>query len=424
MTRKRTILATMLLVLWVVTGTAVAEEEKVRTTRLCERLYLLSTDQGTYTTNTIASVGEDGVLLVDTQSSADAEALKKVVEGFGKGVPKIIINTHRHVEHVGGNAVFGEGPLVIAHNLVPGKLRSGSYLFDEFPRATFPDITFADSMTLWFNGEEIRLTAMAGAHDDNEIMVHFTTSKVVHLSSIVNGFNFPSVDSDGDPLQFAVLVERAIRLLPDDVTIVSGHNRTGTVEDLRAYHEMLVATERAVREGLAEGKDAERLKNEKVLEPWSAYAASYVSVDQWTDTLAEAIVPGEEEKPGIMEPIYQEWKARGADAAAARYLELKRDHADEYAFREVDLLIIGGKLLEKGDARSAIVFLELGLSEYPEGRYAYYANYQLALANLKLGNRQAAIDRCRKAAELRPESVTIAALLEELEDRRHETPPP
>ena len=160
----------------------------------------LTTDQGAYTTNTIASVGEDGVLLVDTQAEGDAEALKKVVDGFGKGSPKIIINTHRHVEHVGGNAIFGEDPIVIAHDLVPAKLRSGSYLFNEFPRATFPDITFGDTMTLWFNGEEIVLTEMSGSHDDNEIIVHFTHSKVVHLSSLANGFNFPSVDTAGDPL--------------------------------------------------------------------------------------------------------------------------------------------------------------------------------------------------------------------------------
>ena len=69
----------------------------------------------------------------------------------------------------------------------------------------------------------------------------------VPLSSIVNGFSVPSLDPGGDPLQFAGLVERAIRLLPDDLTIVFFHNRVGTVENLRAYHEMLVATERAVR---------------------------------------------------------------------------------------------------------------------------------------------------------------------------------
>jgi glyoxylase-like metal-dependent hydrolase (beta-lactamase superfamily II) len=415
MSAKRWVCAITVLALSAFVVIAADEDSEIQSTRLAERLYLLSTDQGAYTTNTIASVGDDGVLLVDTQAEADAEALKKVVDGFQKGAPKIIINTHRHVEHVGGNAIFGDDPIVIAHDLVPTKLRSGSYLFNEFPSATFPDITFGDTITLWFNGEEIRLTAFPGSHDDNEIIVHFTDSKVVHLSSVVNGFNFPSVDSDGDPLLFVTLVERALELLPEDVTIVSGHNATGSVEDLRAYHEMLVATEKVVRDGLAAGKDAEALKKLKVLDPWNVYAGSYVSVDQWTDTLAAAIVPEAEEKPTVMEPLYHEWKARGARAAADLYLDLKKNHAVDYSFRDVHLLIIGDKMLDKGYTEASIVFLELTLNEYPDTDYAYYVNYDLALAHRDLGDRKKALSYCRTAAELSPENQRIANLLSELE---------
>jgi glyoxylase-like metal-dependent hydrolase (beta-lactamase superfamily II) len=415
MTTIRVVWAICGLVLTAAISTASGEEPKIQVSELAEGLYLLSTDQSSYTTNTIASVGDDGVLLVDTQAETDAEALKQVVDGFGRGAPKIIINTHRHVEHVGGNAIFGEEPIVIAHDLVPTKLRSGSYLFNEFPSATYPDITFADRIPLWFNGEEIRLTAFPGSHDDNEIIVHFTDSKVVHLSSLVNGFNFPSVDSDGDALTFAPLVEKAIEILPEDVTIVSGHNRTGTVEDLRAYHEMLMESEKTVRKGLADGKDIETLKSEKSLERWNAYAESYVSVDQWTETLAEAITPGEKAKPTLMEPLYHEWKENGADAAIDLYFDLKKNRADDYDFRDLDLLIVGDKLLAKKYTKAAIVFLERSLIEFPEDEYAYYANYDLALAYRDLGKRETAIEHCRKASEARPESQAIASLLNALE---------
>jgi cyclase len=390
-------------------------DETVKTTKLTDKLYLLTTDQGAYTTHTIASVGEDGILLVDTQAEADAEALKNVIDDFGQGAPKIIINTHRHVEHVGGNAIFGEEPIVIAHELVPARLRSGSYLFNEFPRATFPDITFGETMTLWFNGEKIVLTEMGGSHDDNEIIVHFTESKVVHLSSLANGFNFPSVDTAGDPLMFSPLVKMAIEMLPEDVTIVSGHNRTGSIDDLRAYRRMLVETEKVVRDGLAAGKDLETLTKEKALDAWSAYAGSYVSVAEWTDTLVSALEDEWDFKPSVMEPIYHEWKANGARAASELYLEIKEEDAGEYSTFDTDLLVIGDKMLEKGYAESAVVFLELSLAEYPESDYLYYVHYKLALAYRDLGKPDKALVFCRKAAEARPESETIAGLLADLE---------
>jgi hypothetical protein len=135
------------LLLLLSTMASAQEGPAISVKRLSDHLYQFTTDQGAYTTNSLASVGEDGVLLVDTQSSDDSAALKEAVEAFGKGPPRFIINTHCHAGHVGGNAVFGEAPIVIGHDRLRQKLTSGSYLFDEFGAATLPDITLTDSLS-------------------------------------------------------------------------------------------------------------------------------------------------------------------------------------------------------------------------------------------------------------------------------------
>jgi glyoxylase-like metal-dependent hydrolase (beta-lactamase superfamily II) len=397
-------------------GAGPAQDSGVKVTQLTDRVYLLSTDQGEYTTNTIAFVGEDGILLVDTQAEDDAEALRLAVDAFGRGTPKYTINTHRHVEHVGGNAIFGEAPIVIAHALVPEKLKSGSYLFDEFPDATFPDITFCDSLSLYFNGELVRMVAVPGSHDDNEIMVHFTDSKVVHLSSLVNGFNFPSVDADGDVLRFPELVARAIELLPEDVIIVSGHNDTGTWQDLHTYHDMLVQTTDIVRAGLAEGKDLATLQAENVLEAWESYAGSYVSTDEWIEYLVAGLQPSDEPTRTVYEPLYYVWKDEGAEAALTRYLELRRDYPDEYRFDEFTLLVIGNKLLARDHVENAVKFLAASLEEYPDSPYSYYTAYKLGAAYKDLGDTEQARRYGERSLELNPEFAAASALLEELEE--------
>lgn len=391
------------------------EEPAITVHQLTEHLFQLTTDQGAYTTTTLASVGPDGILLVDTQHRNDSAELKRVVESFGKGPPKFIINTHRHVEHVGGNSLWGDAPVIVAHELVRSKLRSGSYLFDEFPDSTLPDVMITAPTSIFFNGERIELIPMPGSHDDNEVIVHFTGSKVVHLSSLANGFNFPSVDSDGDARMFEPLVAKALVMLPPDVLIVSGHNRNGTMEDLRAYHEMLVATTAAVRSGLDEGKSVEELETERILEPWESYAGSYVSADEWIQTLADAMSDSTAKGTNrIFEPMYYSLKEGGADAAVARYRELKAGHADEYDFRDTDLLVIGNKLAEHGSAEEAVVILKLALEEYPESPYVYYGNYSLALAYQALGDIDKATEHCERALEQSPDSQAIQNLLEEL----------
>jgi glyoxylase-like metal-dependent hydrolase (beta-lactamase superfamily II) len=392
----------------------VAQDQPVfKVTQLTENIYQLISDQGSYTTNVIVSVGSDGILLVDTDHEENAEDLKKVIDSFGKGIPKYIINTHRHVEHVGGNAIFGKSPVIIAHDLVRSKLKSGSYLFYEFPEETMPDITLVDSLSLYFNGEKIRLIALAGSHDDNEIIIHFTGSKVVHLSSLINGLNFPSVDSDGDVLKFEETVSRAVELLPEDVTIVSGHNKNRTWQDLHAYRDMIIETTEIVRNGLAAGKDVATLQKEKVLAGYEAYAESYVSPDDWISYLANGIEKKEPKKK-IYEPIFYALKDKGVSAALDVYDDLKTNYSDEYIIEDAYLLNIGSILLTKERTEEAAEFLKLCVNEFPDGTYAYYTNYILSNAYKELGNKDLAIKHCQKAIDLKSDFESAIKLLEEL----------
>ncbi len=384
--------------------------------QLTENLYLAWTDEGSYTTNTLIHVGPDGILLVDSNTDENAEELKKLVRSFDKGDPKYIINTHRHVEHVGGNAVFKGAPVIIAHDLVPSKLRSGSYLFDEFPDETFPDITFTDSLFLEFNGERIRMVAIGGSHDDNEILVHFTKAKIAHLSSVINGMNFPSVDSDGDLLKFAEVAERAMRLLPDDVTIVSGHNGLAVYSDLAEYRDMINETVDLVRRGIADGKDVAQMQEENIFAAYERFDRSYVSSNRWVEYIHERLTRDESapEKKELFEPLYYAIKEGGAQGGKDKYFDLKENHADEYDFDETCLLVIGDKLLGHDYLSEAAEMLKLYLSEHPEGRYCYYANYDLAVVAKKQGDSRAAIEYCNQSLKLNPDFKAANDLLAEL----------
>jgi cyclase len=399
---------------------ATAQERRITTTRLTDKLYLLSIDEDNYSTNSLVFVGADGVLLVDTQSSEDTASLRAAVDSFGKGLLRYIIHTHRHTEHIGGNAIFGPSPVIIAHALLPLKLRSGPYVFEEPPAAMFPDITVADSLTLFFDGERIRIIALPGSHDDNEIIVHFVDQGVVHLSSLVNGFNFPSVDADGDALRFPELADRAMALLPHDVRIISGHSplgehRTGTWSDLQPYRDMMARCIEIVRNGLAQGRDVAALQRDSVLRQYGSYARSYVDENSWIAMLAARLQREPDRRPTVFAALYETWRSQGA--AAARYSELRRDHAAEYRNIDFSLILAGERLNSTNHSQDAVVFLEASLREVPNGRLNYYANYRLAQAQQQLGNVEAARRACQRALELNPTFAPATELLAELNRR-------
>ena len=63
-----------------------------------------------------ASVGPDGVLLVDTPvTSALARKVRQALDELGAGEVRWVVNTHPHPDHVRGNAVFAPTATIVAH---------------------------------------------------------------------------------------------------------------------------------------------------------------------------------------------------------------------------------------------------------------------------------------------------------------------
>ena len=406
----------LLLLGMIMTASINAQESPAyEVTQLNDHIYELTIDGGGYTVKVIASVGRDGILLVDAGKEEHAEALKTALARFGGEAPKIIINTHAHVEHIGGNAVFGGKPIIIGHEKVRTRMTSGSLLFDEFPDEALPDITFSDSMSLFFNGEEIKLKAFPGAHDNCDIIAWFTASKLVCVAALSNGSHFPSVDeASGDVYKYPEVVGRVIAILPEDVRIIPGHGADGTMDDYRKFHDMLVKTTAIVRAEATGGKDAATLKKEDVLKDWTSFEGSYVDKATWIDYLVTGLQPPNPLLP-IYDPMYYALKEKGVDGAIETYLDLKKNHADKYRFIEIELLIIPYKLF--GDERyaDAVKLSELWLKEYPNGEYAWLMHHNMGRSYMMLGDKERARQHLKKSLELNPDNPRAKEFLEELD---------
>jgi len=389
-------------------------------TEIAPDLLLLQTDQGSYTNNSLVFSGPDGVLLVDTHTEDDADALALFVDDLGRGDPRYVINTHRHGEHIGGNGAFGTTPTTIAHHRYPQKLREGPTLFRELGPAFFPDITVADSLTLHFNGETIRVVDVGGCHDDNELMVHFVDRGVAHISSVVNGFNFPSVDSDGDVLAFARVTRQVRDLLPPGTRLISGHHGAesptilGRWEQLADYAAMHAEALHLAREGLAAGEDLASMQEAGLLDRFAEYAGSYVDQNGWLEYLVEALENPRVKRTDAARPVYEVWRSAGATAAMARYREMVAHEADVYELDAFLLLGIGSQLLSRDLPADAYVFLEGGLELYPDHQYAYYANYLAATSCRDLGRLDEARRLAAAAVAAAPEWAAAVKLVEEL----------
>jgi glyoxylase-like metal-dependent hydrolase (beta-lactamase superfamily II) len=384
---------------------------QITTTRLTDKITLFSSGFFGSVDNWLASVGEDGILLVDAGTRETSQELKELLKTMGNGQVKIIISTHAHKEHTGGNVAFGKDVLKIAHASVRDRLQQGTYILEEFPPEVLPSLTFTDSLTLYFNGEKIRLIAIPGAHDDGDIIVHFTDSKIVAVGALSSGMHFPTVDNGGgNALKFPENVQRLINSVPDDVTLIAGHGRSVTIAEEKEYQKMLARTVQIVKAELAAGKDVATLQRDSILKPWISYEGGFSTMDQWIQTIANGYNYVRPLKTATVE-MYYAFKAKDIDSAIVTWYDLKKNHPTEYNLTEGNMVLLGYYLLGKDKVKDAIKLFELYVKEFPDAWNSYDC---LAEAYLKDGNRGLAKKYYKKSVKLNPANTNAIEIIKTL----------
>ena len=160
----------------------------INTIHVAGHIYMLEAT-GDVAGNIAVSAGPDGILLVDTQWAPLADKIREALRKISSKEIQYIINTHHHTDHTHGNRILGESATIISH------INATKRLADS-PRPSRPDITFEEKMSLYFNGEKIDLLHFPHGHTDNDLVVFFRESNVIHLGDLWNSgiASFPTVD--------------------------------------------------------------------------------------------------------------------------------------------------------------------------------------------------------------------------------------
>jgi cyclase len=267
---------------------------QIKVTKVSGNIYMLQGAGG----NMAASVGDDGILLVDDEYAPLADKILAALQTVAPGKPvRFLINTHYHGDHTGGNAAFGaRGATIIATENLRKRLENGSsggnggtvkFQQPAQPKEALPIITFDDQITVHFNGEAIRVMHFPAAHTDGDSVVYFTKNNVVHMGDEFVRYGFPFIDVKGGGSVEGMIAacEKVAATLPPDVKVIPGHGAVATLDDIRAYTQMMKDTMAAVQKALAEHKTLEQMKEEKILAPWQKYSGNFVNSDAFIDTI-------------------------------------------------------------------------------------------------------------------------------------------
>jgi len=268
---------------------------EIKATKVAGNVYMLEGGGG----NIGVSIGPDGILIVDDQFAPLADKIRAALKTLGEGKLKFILNTHYHSDHTGGNEVFGPEAPIIAHANVRRRLSTEqkSKFFNRTtppsPKEALPVITFDQAVSVFFNGEEIKVIHFPHGHTDGDSVIFFTGALVVHMGDDFFAGRFPVVDLEaggdveGLTKNVGDIVERLSKV--PGLKIIPGHGPLSTIDDLKAYHRMLLQTTDIVRKRMAAGKTLDQIKAEGLPEEWKSWGTGYKKTDRWLELIYDSL---------------------------------------------------------------------------------------------------------------------------------------
>jgi glyoxylase-like metal-dependent hydrolase (beta-lactamase superfamily II) len=272
---------------------------EIKVTRVSGNIYMLEGEGG----NIAASVGEDGIVIVDDQYAPLAEKIQAALKNLkitDKPV-RFVINTHYHGDHTGGNEPFANtGSTVIAQDNVrkrletPGIAGNGSSIRMETkaaPKGALPVVTFEHDVTVHLNGEDIRALHFPAGHTDGDAIIFFPKNNVVHMGDDFVRYGFPFIDvaSGGSVQGMIAAMEKVSTQLPADVKVIPGHGALSNLDDVRAFLKMLKETSAVVEKAIEQHKTVEQMKQEKILAPWAKWSGEFLDADKFIETLYNSL---------------------------------------------------------------------------------------------------------------------------------------
>lgn len=254
-------------------------------THLRGNIYMITGPGG----NIAVSLGDDGALLVDSKFAESAPKIRAIIDSLGGRKINYIVNTHFHGDHIGGNQALGRGVPIIAHHNTRQRLLAhpgmGQRYLAPTPEPDWPTLTFDHTLSIYFNGEQIKAVHFAAGHTDGDIAVFFSNSNVVHMGDLFFNRLFPFVDLDygGDVENLMRHIGQLAASLATDSIIIPGHGPLATLDDLRTYQQMLEQTLSLVRQGIATGKSLDQIKAGGLPAQWAPWDWPFVPTHRWLE---------------------------------------------------------------------------------------------------------------------------------------------
>jgi cyclase len=224
--------------------------------------------------------GSDGVLMVDTEDQQLASKTLDTIRTFTSAPIKIVVNSHIHPDHTGGNAFFAkQGAVIFAQENLRDEMLSPPRNAGRVPDpAAVPTVTYrygspgTPAVTLHMDGETVDFIPMMPSHTAGDTIVRFNNANVIYIEDFYRNFGYPFADQgNGGSIKGMIQAVDVIeRIAGPDTTLIPGHGTLVRKKDLLGYRAMLIDILAKVQKLRDHGKSLDEVLAANLTAPYDA----------------------------------------------------------------------------------------------------------------------------------------------------------
>ena len=232
---------------------------ELQTVKVADGLYVLM--GGAAQGNIAVSVGSDGMFMVDSMYGPMHQKILDALARIGRQPIRFVVNTHLHGDHTGGNDAMAKlGAVIISHENM--RKRMAAPQNNAPPAAALPIVTYSESLTLHFNGEEIAIYHPEPAHTDGDSIIYFRHANVMHVGDVPSSLRYPNIGvNDGGSVDGMMAAARQVmKIANPDTKIIPGH--LGPIvgfKEIQQQLDMFAAVRDRVLNAIRAGKTVEQV---------------------------------------------------------------------------------------------------------------------------------------------------------------------
>src|ERR1700722_1613343 len=275
-------------------GRSFAQWDKVQisvTAKLAANLYILQGSPDLDTNHPDAAggrgavlFGPDGILMVDSQDEELHEKLLETIRTFSSAPIRILVNSHIHSDHTGGDPFFAkQGALIFAREELrdemlhtPGQSNGTSAPAPDpagVPVATYPLGTPGTAaVTIHLDGEVVDFIPVPASHTGGDTVIRFQHSNAIYICDFYRNFGYPYADqaNGGSIRGMVTAIDMIAKIADPDTTLITGHGTLVKKADLLLYRAMVVDILGKTKKLADQGKSLDDILAANLTAPYDA----------------------------------------------------------------------------------------------------------------------------------------------------------